>query len=430
MKDRTSLFLLLLTFGLAAPAAQAQLLKSGEIRINQRTAGAQGGADVATAADGRFVVVWQEGGFDLDYETPVSMKARLFDAAGKPLGGEILVASHKRPLMAGHAVAMAPDGRFVVVWGGGTENPDLVYGRRYAADGRPLGPQFRLARHSGYQSEPDVAMAADGSFVAVWVQAVEKDDPDDPHEIAVDVFFRRFGANGRPLGPEALAIGGSEEQSGPRVALRPDGSFVVACDDYNGEGSFYDVLARLFSRSGAPLGDEFQVNDGPQPEVTQQGPNLAVAPDGRFAIAWTDWAGDFGRDPSLQWDKQDFTGVRIRFYAADGTPLGVERSVNVFLRGQQMAGAVGALRGGGFLVLWMSGADQDGDEYGIFGRVFGADGNPRGREFRVNLKRDGTQFGPALSIAPNGKGAAAWTGLDGDDFGVFARLIGLPRQGS
>lgn len=430
MKRDHTILLLALTLSLAASDAQAQALKSGEIRINQRTAGAQWIPDVAAAADGRFVVVWREGGEGLDYETPVLLKARLFDAAGKPRGGEILVASHKRPLMGGHAVAMAPDGRFVVVWGGGTENPDLVYGRRFAADGRPLGLRFPLARNKDHQDSPDVAMAADGSFVTAWVQGVEPDDPDDPHEVAVDVYFRRFSASGRPLGPEALAIGGHEEQSGPRVALRPDGSFIVACDNYGGESSFYDVYARLFARSGAPLGDVFQVNDGPQPEVTQHGPSIAVASDGRFAIAWTDWAGDFGRDPSLRWETQDFTGVAIRFYAVDGTPLGPGRSVNVFLHGEQGGPAVSALQTGGFLMLWTSGAGQDGDGLGIFGRVFGADGELRGREFRINISRTGTQFGPSLSVGPNGKGAVVWNSSDGDNYGVFARLIGRPGQGS
>lgn len=426
--DRTALFLTL-TLCLAVSEVQAQLLRSSEFRINQKTAGEQWITDVATAADGRFVVVWQEGGAGLDDEVPVTVKARLFDAAGKPRSGEILVARHKRPPHPGQAVAMAPDGRFVVVWGGGTENPYLVFGRRFAANGRPLGPRFPLARNTDSQDSPDVAMAADGSFVAAWTQGVEPEDPTDPHEVSVDVFFRRFGADGRPLGPEALAMGGYEEQSEPRVAIRPDGSFLIACNDYGGESSFYDVDARLFSRSGAPLGDVFQVNDGPYVEVTQHGPSLAVAADGRFAVAWTDWAGDFNKDPSLQ-GTEDYAGVAIRFFAADGTALGPGRSVNVSLRGQQTGAAVSALPNGGFLMLWMSGAGQDGDGFGIFGRVFGADGKTRGQEFRVNLNRTGSQVGPALSIAPNGKGAAVWSGPDGDGTGVFARLIGAPRKGS
>jgi hypothetical protein len=422
--------LLAVLLGVAASGVRAQILRSGEFRVNQETAGAQWLPKVATAADGRFVVVWHEGGDNLDDTTPIALKARLYDAAGKPRSGEILVALHKRPVLAGHAVAMAPDGRFVVVWGGGTENPALVFGRRYAADGRPLGPRFPLSQNTDPQEMPDVAMAADGSFVAAWSQWGVKEDPDNFEEIPIDVFVRRFGANGRPLGPEALAIGGYDEQSEPQVAIRPDGSFVVACNSYGGEASFYDVYARLFEKSGAPLGDEFQVNDGPHPDATQIDPSIAVAADGRFALTWTDWSGDYGRNPNLDGLTDDFTGVAIRVYAADGSPLGPGRPVNAYLRGPQAGAVVSPLQNGGFLTLWTSGADQDGDGFGIFGRVSGADGKPQGQELRVNLNQAGKQFTAALSIAPNGKGVAAWAGVDSDKSGVFARRIGKPRPGS
>jgi hypothetical protein len=110
--------------------------------------------------------------------------------------------------------------------------------------------------------------------------------------------------------------------------------------------------------------------------------------------------------------------------------LGPARPVNLHITGFQAEPAIAALANGGFVVLWTSSDAQDGDGFGIFGRVVSADGTPRGREFRVNTNRTGNQRSPALSIAPNGKGAATWTGLDGDRTGVFARLLGQPRQGS
>jgi hypothetical protein len=276
-------------------------------------------------------------------------------------------------------------------------------------------------------------MAADGSFVVAWDQRVEKEEPGNPYEIPIDVFFRRFNADGRPFGPEAVAIGGFDEQSRPKIAIQPDGSFIITCNDYNGEATFYDILARLFSRSGAPLGDEFQVNDSPYPEASQYGPSIAVARDGRFALAWTDRWGDYDRIPNPSTvPEPEYTSVVTRVYAADGTPLGPEHPVNVFVRGEQILGDIGALPTGGFLVLWTSWNGQDGDKSGIFGRVVGADGNPRGRELRVNINRTGDQYSPSpsLSIAPNGKGAVAWSSPDGDDLGVFSRLLGTPRQGS
>lgn len=408
---------LLLTLGLTASDVQAQDPKGSELRINRSAAGIQWLPDVATAADGSFVAAWAEG--DTAPEATIFVKLRLFDAAGRPRGGEIRVARVTRPPFWRVAVAMAADGRFVVVWGSGPANETVVFGRRFAADGSPLGPRFRLAMNTTRgQEEPDVAMAADGSFVAVWTQGVEGDA-----EVNTDIHFRRFGPDGRPLGPEAAAISLREEDSAPRVAMRPNGDFVVAGQHWSDP---YIAVARVFSRSGAPVGGEFIVSD--LNFTRQHQAAVAVAADGRFAVVWTDSGSDLTRDSSLSFE--DASGIKVRFHAPDGAPLGPELFVNVFLRGTQAAPAVTALQNGGFLVLWMSGAGQDGDGFGIFGRVHGADGRPRGREFRLNLNRTGSQGSPAVAVAPNGKGAAAWIGPDGDGAGVFARLIGIPRQGS
>jgi hypothetical protein len=421
MKNRVPL-VLTLTLCLAASAVRAQDPKGPELRVNQRTPGAQWQPDVAIAPDGHFVAVWREGGERLDSPQPAFVTARLFDAAGRPRSPEIRVArlTANTPFWR-LAVDMAPDGRFVVVWNGGVENPRLAFGRRFAADGRPLGARFRLAKNEDRQEEPDVAMAPDGSFVAVWTQQVEGNA-----EVNTDVYMRRFGSDGRPLGPEDLAIGDFEEESAPRISMRPNGDFVIACREWSDP---YDVDARVFLRDGTPVTDTFLVSDGPTMWYQQEDPAVAVAADGTFAVAWTDGTSDVIQDPSLV-GTEAATGVRARFYAPDGTPLGPDLPVNTFRPGVQAAPAVSALPNGGFLVLWMSGAAQDGDGTGIFARVYGPDGQPRGREFRINLNRTGAQGAPALAIAPNGKGVAAWQGPDGDGFGVFARRIGLPGQGS
>ncbi len=248
---RTLLFTLLLTFCVAASEVRAQSLRSGEIRINKKAPGTRWMPDVATGADGRFVAVWQDGRGDTE---PISVMARIFDAAGKPRSGEILVTRHVSvPFLERLSVAMAPDGRFVVVWAGGQENPYLIFGRRFAADGRPLGPRFPLAQSERTQETPDVAMAPDGSFVTVWTQWGE-----GTAEVNTGIYLRRFGPDGRPLGPAVVAIDAYEEQSAPRVALRPDGSFVITWQDWRRQT--YAVMARLFSRSGVAIGDELVVD--------------------------------------------------------------------------------------------------------------------------------------------------------------------------
>jgi hypothetical protein len=204
------------------------------------------------------------------------------------------------------------------------------------------------------------------------------------------------------------------------VALAAGGGFVVVCQSYGGEPTFYDVFARLFGADGSPLADTFQVNADPQTEATSQSnPAVASAADGRFLIAWADRGGDPNTTPPFL----DGTGVRARLYAADGTPQGAEFRVNAFTRGQQEAPAA-ASGNGTFLLAWQTGGDQDGDKEGIFARVYGLDGTPFGREFRINLGRAGSQIAPAIALARDGRGVAAWNTPDGDVFGVDARPLG------
>lgn len=421
MRAARTICLFSFTFCLAAEA-WAQNPRGSEIRINTATVGEQMQPDVATAPDGSFVVVWREGDQVPPSQEPVSVMARLFDAAGRPRGEAILVARHQPTYWARPAVGMAANGSFVVVWTGGIEQ--VGFGQRFDASGNPLGPEFRLARNpAGGQEEPDVAVAPDGSFVAVWTERVEGD-----FEVNTDVFYRRFARNGRPRGPEALALDGNEEQSAPRVTFRPDGSFIVTGSDYNGEGEFFDVVARLFSPTGQPFGDQFQVNEGPITEGSQYDPDVAAAADGRFAITWTDRRADFDRgDPDWTSD-DDFTGVAVRFYAADGTPQGPTRLVNTYLLGRQESPAIATLPGGGYRIVWSSGGAQDGFGMGIYSQVFSAEGEPLlPRERRINLLQVGDQYTPALAMAPNGKGAIVWVSTVPDESGrteIVARRLG------
>src|SRR6266850_661175 len=60
--------------------------------------------------------------------------------------------------------------------------------------------------------------------------------------------------------------------------------FVVAWVSYEQDGSYDGAFGRRFSRAGAPLGPEFQVNS-----ITyydQSLPALGVDPGGGFVVAW------------------------------------------------------------------------------------------------------------------------------------------------
>ena len=94
------------------------------------------------------------------------------------------------------AIAADANGNFVVVWNsyfGGIRSNE-IFGRRFGADGSPIGSEFQInTTTSGNQKESSVAMDAAGNFVVVWY---------GPGVSQEDIFGRRFDLNGQPLGDE------------------------------------------------------------------------------------------------------------------------------------------------------------------------------------------------------------------------------------
>ena len=91
------------------------------------------------AADGRFVVVWQTDANEV--------LARLFDAAGNPIGNDFSINSTTSGTQADPAVYMDNTGAFVAAWrGNGTGDADGIYARRFDPAGLPLGTMDDIQR--------------------------------------------------------------------------------------------------------------------------------------------------------------------------------------------------------------------------------------------------------------------------------------------
>ena len=162
-----------------------------------------------------------------------------------------------------------------------------LVGRRYAASGASAGPTFRVAADpSGTHRTPAVAMAPDGRFVVAWQNAPAGD-------LMTDVYVRRFNADGTPLGGDILVnTTTAGRQANPSVAIEPDGDFVVAWEqdpspgDNRPERNNNDVLARRFAADGTARGGEFRVHAATP--GNQFGPDVAVNAAGTVAVVWHD----------------------------------------------------------------------------------------------------------------------------------------------
>lgn len=409
---------LLVILGLPSPG-RAQVAAGAEFVVNGKTAGRQAVPDVGAAADGHFVVAWVDGGVR---GTPSNVMARILEADGRPRTGDLRVSLGEPGFQDHPRVAVAADGSFVVVWSSRVSalDPSRVYGRRFTAGGVARGQRFRLGLGYGQpQSEPDVACAPDGQFVAVWT---EEDERHDSHGAATtDVLARRFGADGRPLAPEWTAIGGELFQGAPAVSMNASGAFVIAAEDNSsGVPSDVDVFAGAYAPDGK-LRSFTNVPNFYRTDTNQKKPAVAMEADGGYVLVWEDSRSDHAANVPAQ----DDPGVAALRIDPQGRWITLPLSINTTVRSVQSEPAVAASPDGGFLVTWTSAGGQDGDGRGVFAQRYTANGAKNGVESALATYTAGNQSLSAVAIAPSGFGLAVWQSMrrDGDDFAVAARRV-------
>lgn len=306
------------------------------------------------------------------------------------------------------SVAMNPAGNAVVVWysltqDGGTRG---VYGQRLDANGNFAGSEFQANTYTAdVQDWPTVAICEAGRFVVVWT-SYGQDGSD------AGIYAQLFDANGSKLFDEIrVNTYTTDRQKYPVVAMDNNGRFVVAWQSRYQDGSEDGIYAQRFDNHGQALGSEFRVNTVTQ--GYQMLPAIAMNADGKFVIAWMR-------------DLQDGNGgnISMQRYAADGTQLGGEVSVNGYWTDDQSNPAVAIDALGGVVVAWDS-QGQDGDSDGIYAQMFNPNGTPHGGEFHVSTEVAHAQSVPSIAMHAAGHFLIFWQSdeQDGSQWGVFGQAF-------
>lgn len=279
-------------FGVATrPFAADGTPEAVQFPVNLATAGFQHNADIAVAADGSFVVVWQDDG----QQAAQDIFLRTFDADGDPTSGEIAVNQSEGFFRRRPAVAMDAVGNLVVVWEAEIVGEEQnIYARRFDSAGTPLSDEFRVnATVAGGQKEPDVARRGTGEFLVVWESLGQDGD-------GVGVYGQRYSALGVASGSEfRVNLGTAVSQFEPSVGLASDGTAVVAFRDIS-----RGVLGRVFAADGSTFGGDFRISE-PSP-LDRGNPSIAVAASADFVVTWES-------------DGQDGSGfgIRARLFSGD-----------------------------------------------------------------------------------------------------------------
>jgi hypothetical protein len=129
-------------------------------------------------ANGGFVVVWQSDGSLGSDNDDWSIQGQRYDSAGTALGGEFQANTYTTDSQTEPAVAVDANGDFAVVWessgsSGSDSSASSVQGQRYDSAGTALGEEFQVNtyttdRQGGFFVGPAVAAVEDGSFVVAW----------------------------------------------------------------------------------------------------------------------------------------------------------------------------------------------------------------------------------------------------------------------
>ena len=168
-------------------------------------------AVAADTATGTSMVVWENiSGVQGD---PVNIRGRRFDADGNPVGGDFLVNTTTAESQGQPAVAYGSGGESVVVWAGDGQNPpeDLdVFFQVYDAMGNPIDVETRANTVTDdIQDRPAVRFLPEPDaqgrpqFVVMW-RDVGNADGSNPRGTGQS--YRCFSI-GDPPGPEIFADG-------------------------------------------------------------------------------------------------------------------------------------------------------------------------------------------------------------------------------
>ena len=388
-----------------------------EFRVNSHARGDQSHQAAAMDDEGNFVVAWKSMGQDGSGE---GVYAQRYNAAGVHQGPEFRVNTTTVNDQDYPAVAMDGDGEFVIAWQsfGQDGNGEGVYAQRYAADGQPQGPEFRVNTRTGAsQMRPAVAMGDDGSFLVAW-QSWGHDNSE------WGIYAQAFATGGVPLGAEfRVNTIRAQSQEYAAVATGPDGMFVIAWMSQQQDGGGYGIFAERFNAATGQRFGEFRVNE--TTALDQKYPAIAADAAGNFVVSWH--GQEAGSLPG-----QVIDGIYyMRRYGPQGQPLTGETRLNP-VDGQQLGAPSLALADDGALLVAWADIGVDGESHGVRAMRYHADLTPDGQPWVVNTMTDDSQSTPALAIDADGDAVIAWVsqGQDGYEGGVYAQRYRTGLTGS
>jgi len=361
------------------------------------------------------------------------------------------------------SVSSLNDGGFFVVWQSNHQDTSDwgIYGQRYDSEGNVIGSEFLVNTNiTGAQIWPSISCLYNGRCIVTWM-SLEQDGS------SWGVYGQLYNMTGNVIGSEfRVNTNTIDNQGGSVASWLTNNEFIIVWGSVQ-DGSGFGIYGQRFNSSGYHEDDEFQINTYTLSD--QCYPTVTGFSDGGFVALWQSGGQD-----------SDLWGIYGQCYDAIGDIIGGEFKVNTNNIGAQERASVTRLIDGGFVVTWMSGYHQDGDEFGIYrqrydlvcnpvsgefqvntftndyqrypsiaglsdggfvvvwqsdiqdfnntsgiyGQRYSSTGNPRGGEFQINTYTAGSQKSPVVTGLTNGGFVVVWesNGQDGDSWSIYGRI--------
>ncbi|MBN8246759.1 MAG: hypothetical protein J0L84_04870 [Verrucomicrobia bacterium] len=317
-------------FGVSARRLSGQLSGLSSLRVNEDSVGDQQNPQVVILADGSNLIVWQSG-----VREAQRILGRVLKANGQFAGPEFQISAegtdNRNP-----SLSVSGDNTVFVVWSadGVDGNRTAVQGRMLDASGTPIGQAFQLNQESKFnQRDPVVTTTGDGSLVVVWISEHQR------FENSVDVFARRFSANGKAQGDE-FVINTSRRPCATATVVGLSGQGFLASwseHDDSDKRHLWDVMLRVW---GDRVAETSPIRINQRQIGVQFFPRLAVI-DGLVLAIYRSGGGD-GRGE----------GIVGRWLESDGQFASDEFIVNSKTAGDQMNPTLAGDASGRLIAVW------------------------------------------------------------------------------
>jgi hypothetical protein len=405
-RSKRALFLCLLSASPALAFGGAQYTpQGGEYPVAGLLPGDQVRPSISLGAGGGYLA-WHDNATDGD---GLGISARRIDSNLLGFHGTFRVNQNGAGDQMNVRSRVMPGGGAVFVWQGGGQGNQDIFARFIGSNGTfSTGDILVNSETSGQQSDPAVAVLADGTTVVTWSSFGQDGS-------LQGVFGQLLSQDGSKSGGEFQVNQFTRaNQRNPVVAALGAGKFLVAwvSEQQRFENSV-DIYGRLFSQTSGPLGSEFLINS--EPNVCAN-PELSPLPDGGVMVGWSE------RNLSVldnAWD------VFIRAFDTTGKASGAAVKANTHQHGSHFAPQI-ASNGKSQLVAWTS-KGQDGFAEGVFGRFFNLIGEAESPEFQINTFSQSQQMHPVVASDGGDQFLAVWTSFIGGatSFDLFAQRYGL-----